>query len=87
VFNPKKGERYATQKIPAGGVGFEFFVNRPRDLELLDPQSKKGTLNMNPTLQHFKYLGVDFSLFFYKLSVHWVVTAERFAQVVAPEGM
>jgi hypothetical protein len=50
VVNSKKGERYATQKIPAGGAGFEFFVNRPRDLELLDPQSKQGTLNMNPTI-------------------------------------
>jgi hypothetical protein len=50
VVNSKKGERYATQKIPAGGLGFEFFVNRPRDLELLDPQSKQGTLNMNPTV-------------------------------------
>jgi hypothetical protein len=51
VVNSKKGERYATQKIPAGGVGFEFFVNRPRDLELLDPQSKQETLNMNPTVE------------------------------------
>jgi hypothetical protein len=44
VFNPKKGERYATQKIPVGGVGFEFFCKPTARSRVIGPAVKKGNL-------------------------------------------